>query len=223
MEAMSTWAARYVRLGRARIARGTSPGCWSASIAMRGCTTTASRAFAVWLVPSPTFQPTDLAALSKDFGEAIAIAVQTVADLVIYDHFVAGARVRGLTYAGEAGWIRVAGEPEPWEAQGALLAAKLAELSEELEEDLEDDAACAREGRARAPLEAGKLVEGSSRPPARSGRFHARHREALRPARTADEPARQRDDASSLKSAPVQASEPPRPPRKTRAEAVERR
>ncbi len=163
MEAMSQWAARYVRLAdrakdverlRGRIDSG-------AALHDDG-----KSAFAVWLVPSPTFEADDLTALSRDFGEALSIAVQTIADLVIYDHFSAGKRVRGLTYAGEAGWIRVVGEPEPWEGKALFSAAKLAELTDELEEDFEGDV-LARE---KADLEklwlAGKLEEGKPRPPA---------------------------------------------------------
>src|SRR5579885_568178 len=134
MGGMSTWAARYVRVAdrgkdlprlKGRIDSG-------AELVDDG-----KAAFVVWLVPSPTFEPDDLSALSRDFGEAVSIAVQTVADLVIYDHFLGGSRVRGLTYAGEAGWIRVAGEPEPWESKALFSAVKLAELSDELEEDFE--------------------------------------------------------------------------------------
>ena len=65
--------------------------------------TTASRPSPCGSCRSPAFQPDDLASLSNDFGEALSVAVQTVADLVIYDHYVAGKHVRGLTYAGEAG------------------------------------------------------------------------------------------------------------------------
>jgi hypothetical protein len=146
-------------------------------------------AFAVWLVPAPTFEPDDLSALSRDFGEAIAIAVQTVADLVIYDHFVAGARARGLTYAGEAGWIRVVGEPEPWEARTLFSPVKLAELSEELEQDFDGDV-LARE---KAELEklwlAGKLEEGKARPPADPAQFtRAIEKHYRLPARPASRP-----------------------------------
>jgi hypothetical protein len=160
---MSAWAARYVRLKdrgqdvtrlRGRIDSG-------ATLVDDG-----SCAFATWLVPTPLFQPDDLSALSRDFGEALAIAVQTVADLVIYDHFVAGSRVRGLTYAGEAGWVRVIGSAEPWEATALFSKAKLEELLDELEEDVTADAVA----RDKADLERlwkdGKLVEGGLRPPA---------------------------------------------------------
>jgi hypothetical protein len=58
------------------------------------------------------------------------------------------------------------GAPEPWEAKALFSAVRLAELSEELEEDLEGEL-LARE---KAELERlwleGKLVEGSTRPPA---------------------------------------------------------
>ena len=123
-------------------------------------------AFALWIVSAPMFQPDDMASLSKDFGEALSISVQTVADLVIYDHYVAGACARGLTYAGEAGWIRVLGEPEPWESKTLFSAVKLAELSEELEEDLEGELLVREKAELERLWEAGKLVEGSTRPPA---------------------------------------------------------
>jgi hypothetical protein len=160
---MSTWAARYVRLKdrgqdvprlKGRIDAG-------ASLVDDGASP-----FAMWLVPSPVFEPHDLSQLSKDFGEAISIAEQTVADLVIYDHFVAGARVRGLTYAGEAGWIRVVGSAEPWEAPALFSAAKLEELLDELDEDLTDDAVARDKAELERLWKAGALQEGSVRPPA---------------------------------------------------------
>jgi hypothetical protein len=160
---MSAWAARYVRLKdrgqdasrlRGRIDAG-------AKLVDDG-----AAAFATWLVPTPLFQPDDLAALSRDFGEAIAIKVQTVADLVIYDHFVSGSRVRGLTYAGEAGWVRVVGSAEPWEATALFSAAKLEALVEQLEEDLAPEAVARDKADLERLWKGGKLVEGSLRPPA---------------------------------------------------------
>jgi hypothetical protein len=160
---MSAWAARYVRLKdraqdssrlRGRIDAG-------ATLIDDG-----SAAFAAWLVPTPLFAPDDLAALSRDFGEALAIKVQTVADFVIYDHFVAGSRVRGLTYAGEAGWVRVVGSAEPWEGPALFSKAKLEELIEELEEDLAPDAIARDKPDLERLWKDGKLVEGGVRPPA---------------------------------------------------------
>lgn len=160
---MSAWAARYVRLEdrgrdtprlRGRIDAG-------ATLVDDG-----SSSFGAWLVPTPLFQPDDLSKLSREFGEALAIAVQTVADLVIYDHFVAGSRVRGLTYAGEAGWVRVVGSAEPWEAAALFAPAKLEELLEQLEEDVTPDALARDKAELERLWSTGKLVEGSPRPPA---------------------------------------------------------
>jgi hypothetical protein len=160
---MSAWAARYVRLKdrgqdaprlRGRIDSG-------ASLIDDGSST-----FAAWLVPTPLFQPDDLASLSRDFGEAVAIKVQTVADLVIYDHFVSGSRVRGLTYAGEAGWVRVIGAAEPWEAEALFSKAKLEELVEELAGDLDDDTLAGDKANVERLWKNGRLVEGSVLPPA---------------------------------------------------------
>jgi hypothetical protein len=160
---MSAWAARYVRLrDRAQDAsrlRGRIDA--GAKLIDDG-----SSPFAAWLVPTPLFQADDLSALSRDFGEAVAIAVQTVADLVIYDHFVAGSRVRGLTYAGEAGWVRVVGTAEAWEAPALFSAAKLEELVEELEGDLEPDALARDKAELERLWKGGELLEGSLRPPA---------------------------------------------------------
>ena len=160
---MSAWAARYVRLkdrGQdvTRLGGRIDSG---ATLVDDGAS-----AFATWLVPTPLFQPDDLAALSREFGEALAIAVQTVADLVIYDHFVAGSRVRGLTYAGEAGWVRVVGSAEPWEAPALFSKAKFEELVEELEGDLDDDTLAGDKAQLLRLWKNGKLVEGTVLPPA---------------------------------------------------------
>ena len=166
MKLMSTWAARYVRRGAgaerakdvSRLQDRMDPG---AELHDDG-----KSAFALWIVSAPMFQPDDVAALSKDFGEALSVSVQTVADLVIYDRYVGGACVRGLTYAGEAGWIRVVGEPEPWEGKTLFSAAKLAELSEELEGDLEGELLAREKAELERLWKAGTLVEGKTRPPA---------------------------------------------------------
>jgi hypothetical protein len=163
MGIMSTWAARYVRLvdrarDVARLRALVDPG---AQLHDDG-----KSPFAVWLVPSPTFAADDLSALSRDFGEALSIAVQTVADLVVYDHFVAGARVRGLTYAGEAGWVRVVGEPEPWESRALFSSTKLAELTGELEDDLSDEEMAREKAELERLWSVGRLQEGRTRPPA---------------------------------------------------------
>jgi hypothetical protein len=160
---MSAWAARYVRLKD----RGQDAGRLRGRIDS-GATLVDDGAspFAVWLVPTPLFQADDLSALSRDFGEALAIAVQTVADFVIYDHFVAGSRVRGLTYAGEAGWVRVQGSAEPWEDPAFFSAVKLEEILGELEEDLASDDMAREKAELERLWKQGKLVEGSGRPPA---------------------------------------------------------
>jgi hypothetical protein len=160
---MSTWAARYVRLGdRARdMARLRALVDAEATVVDDGASP-----FAGWLVPSPSFQPEDLSSLSRDFGEAVGLAVQTVADLVLYDHFVAGTRVRGLTYAGEAGWVRVVGTPEPWEADALFSATKLERLLEQLDEDVTDDAVTRDKAELEQLWKVGALQEGSARPPA---------------------------------------------------------
>lgn len=158
---MSAWAARYVRIAdrRADIARLRSRIDDGALLVDDG-----KSPFAVWLVPSPAFQPDDLAALSRDFGEAMSIAVQTVADLVIYDHYVAGVHARGLTYAGEAGWIRVAGEPEAWEAPTLFSALRLDEATRELEEDVTDDTLALDKAQIEELWRVGRLQEGSALP-----------------------------------------------------------
>jgi hypothetical protein len=122
--------------------------------------------FALWLVPSPTFEPADLTALSSDFGEALSIAVQTIADLIIYDRFVDGSRVRGLTYAGEAGWVRVTGTPEPWEPPTLFSAAKLDELLDEMDEDVVEEAVAREKKDLERLWESKTLREGSAMPPA---------------------------------------------------------
>ena len=166
MGGMSTWAARYVRVraGEDR-AKDVSrlQGRLDAEAELHD---DGKSAFVLWLLSAPTPRPDDLTSLSKDFGEAIGVGVQTVADLVIYDHYVAGALVRGLTYAGEAGWLRVAGEPEPWEEKALFSAVKLAELSEELEADLEGELLAREKADLERLWKLGTLSENSARPPA---------------------------------------------------------
>src|SRR5262249_32390008 len=121
--------------------------------------------FAVVTVASPSLEADDLAELSRDFGEALSLQTQTVADLVVFDHFERGARTRGLTYAGEAGWVRVAGAPESWEKPLFFAQARLEELLLELEDDTSDEALLAREtAELRKLWEVGRLVEGGTRP-----------------------------------------------------------
>jgi len=161
---MSTWSARYVRLGdRAQDLPRLRRLAAKDGAALHDDGT--SR-FVVWLVPSPTFEPSDLSALSRDFGEAVGVAVQTIADLVVYDHFVGGARVRGLTYAGEAGWVRVVGDAEPWEGPALFSPSKLVELLAELEEDLSDDELAREKADLERLWKIGTLQVGSARPAA---------------------------------------------------------
>jgi hypothetical protein len=164
---MSTWQARYVRvrdrakdvpLLQAVIARAHG----SVPLVDDG-----NGPFVAWLTEtsSESIEPADLADLSRDFDEALAIGAQTVADLVVYDHFVAGDRVRGLTYAGEAGWVRVLGDPEPWEAPALFSSAKLDELKSELEDELTGDALARDTEELDRLWKIGRLEEGSTRPP----------------------------------------------------------
>ncbi|HEY8089085.1 MAG TPA: hypothetical protein VIF09_14600 [Polyangiaceae bacterium] len=160
---MSTWSARYVRLrDRDRdVARLRSHADVDAGAEMH---VDGKSSFAVWLVPSPKFEPVDLARLGGDFSEVIALAVQTVADLVVYDHFVGATRMRGLTYAGEAGWVRVQGEAEPWEGTLLFAPSKLAELREELEDEYSGDVLAREQSELELLFKLGKLQEGSTRP-----------------------------------------------------------
>jgi hypothetical protein len=120
--------------------------------------------FAVIAIATPSLQPDDLAALSRDFGEAISLQAQTVADLALYDHFRDGARARGLTYAGEAGWVRVVGDPEAWEASFFFAPARLDALIEELEEELDEATFTRDSAELRRLWSTGRLEEGKLRP-----------------------------------------------------------
>jgi hypothetical protein len=182
---MSRWEARYVRTGgdggdldrvRADLSR-RHPG----TALIEGPVVGSRLCFVGWLVPAAkkttklapqSLELADVQSLmdaSRDFGEAIGIAIQKVADVIVYDHFVAGQRARGLTYAGEAGWVRVAGEPEPWESRALFAETKLAELLATLEDELTGDALA----RDRADLErlwkTQRLEEGLPRPPVDPG------------------------------------------------------
>lgn len=122
-------------------------------------------AFVAVLLPSAELEPADLSGWSRDFGEVIALSWHSVADLVVYDHWRDGARTRGLTHAGEAGWLRVAGEPEAWEAALLFTDAKLEALLEDLESDLSDPATIERETTdLRRVFAAKRLEEGHVRP-----------------------------------------------------------
>jgi hypothetical protein len=188
---MSRWEARYVRVAngagdldrlRADLSR-RHPGAALVEAPAEGT----RLSFVGWLVPteggagqkrpkSPG-QSLDLADVqglidaSRDFGEAIGIAIQTVADLVVYDHFVAGQLTRGLTYAGEAGWVRVVGEPEPWESRAFFSETKLAELLAALEDDLTGDALARDKAELERLWKTQRLEEGVPRPPVAPGAF----------------------------------------------------
>lgn len=160
---MPAWSAHYVRV--------KDRGIDVASLRLRvGPDATffddGKSPFVGWVAASPSFVPEDLSELARAYGEALAIAVQPIADMLVYDRFVAGAQARGLTYAGEAGWVRVTGEAEPWEAQALFSAAKLEELKLELEEDLEGEDLAREQSELDRLWGLRKLHEGNPRPPA---------------------------------------------------------
>ncbi len=165
---MSTWAARYVLLKNRDddLARLRARSAAEASGVAPTVYEDGTSSFAMVLVSSPSLQPDDLTELSREFGEAITLGVQTVADLFIYDHFVGGKRVRGLTYAGEEGWIRVLGDPEPWENRALFAKARLADLLAELEDDFADDELARQKAELERLWAVGKLAEGTTRPAA---------------------------------------------------------
>jgi hypothetical protein len=156
---MGAWSIRFIRSrDQARLAKLLGPK--DTLLAADGSPFTGVR------LGQPTFEPQDLATLSSAFGEVVAFAVQTVADLVLYDHWVAGARVRGLTFAGEAGWVRVVGSPEPWEKPFLFSATRFAELLSELEEDCTDEEMLTRDSdELRRLWGEAELEEGNPCPP----------------------------------------------------------
>jgi hypothetical protein len=185
---MPTWEARYVRVGsraadldrlRADLSR-RHPGATLVGVPGER----SGLSFVGWLLPAgkadgsgksgkeqkhrtQSLELADAQALvdaSRDFGEAIGIAIQTVADLVVYDHFVAGQRARGLTYAGEAGWVRVVGESEPWESRALFSETKLAELLAALEDELTGDALARDKAELERLWKTQRLEEGLPRP-----------------------------------------------------------
>jgi hypothetical protein len=189
---MSRWEARYVRVAhgagdldrlRANLSR-RHPGATLVEAPAEGT----RLSFVGWLVPAANAgarekrpktpaQSLDLADAqglvdaSRDFGEAIGIAIQAVADLIVYDHFVAGQLTRGLTYAGEAGWVRVVGEPEPWESRAFFSETKLAELLAALEDDLTGDALARDKAELERLWKTQRLEEGVPRPPVAPATF----------------------------------------------------
>jgi hypothetical protein len=159
---MTTSGARYVRLGD----RDAQISSLRARFGEAAIVTADDSAYAAIVVITPSLQPDDdLADLSREFGEAFSVQTQTIADLLVYDHFRAGKRTRGLTYAGEAGWQRVVGEPEAWEQRVFFAQARLEEILLELEDDTSDAATLEREAAELRRLWAGgRLEEGNSRP-----------------------------------------------------------
>ena len=157
---MSTWGTRWVRI---RDREGDLQRLRQ-QLGADDVQSDPSGDFAVIAIATPTLQPDDLAALSRDFGEAISLQAQTVADLAIYDHFRDGVCARGLTYAGEAGWVRVTGEPEAWEAGFFFASARLDELLVELEEELDEATFSRDSAELRRLWSAGRLEEGKLRP-----------------------------------------------------------
>jgi len=158
---MTTSGARYVRLGD----RDAGLASLRARFGDAAIQSADDSAYAAILVATPSLQPDDLTDLSLEFGEAFSLQTQTIADLLVYDHFRAGKRTRGLTYAGEAGWQRVVGEPEPWEQRVFFAKARLEELLLELEDDTSDATTLEREAAELRRLWAGgRLEEGNARP-----------------------------------------------------------
>jgi hypothetical protein len=160
---MPAWSAHYVRVTdrEADVARVRSRLEAAATFVDDG-----ESAFVGWLLDNPSFEPEDLSQLSLAFDEVLAVTVQPIADMLVYDRFVQGVRARGLTYAGEAGWVRVLGDGEPWEAPALFSAAKLEELKLELEEDLEGDDLAREQSELDRLWGLRRLQEGNPRPPA---------------------------------------------------------
>lgn len=159
---MSAWSARYVRIGDRAV---DVPRVRASVDAGATLIDDGTSPFVAWLVPNVKDEPADLAALSRDHGEAIAVTVQTIADLFVYDRFVAGSRVRGVTYAGEAGWERAVGEPDAWEQAALFAPTKLEELTLELEEDLAGEELARERAELAALWKDARLKEGLTRPP----------------------------------------------------------
>jgi hypothetical protein len=158
---MTTAGARYVRLAN----RDAGLASLRSRFGDDAVVSAADSPFAAIVIATPTLQPDDLGALSREFGEALSLQTQSIADLLVYDHFRAGTRARGLTYAGEAGWQRVSGEPESWEAPAFFGQARLDELLEELADDTSDASTLERESAELRRLWSGRrLEEGNARP-----------------------------------------------------------
>jgi hypothetical protein len=49
--------------------------------------------------------------------EVIAIQTEDTSDVLIYDHWLDGKLVRGLSYSMDRGFDRALGDPDAWEAQ----------------------------------------------------------------------------------------------------------
>ena len=161
---MPTWSTRYVRLRDRRVdldrlKRLSAPEAHALIHAEEGSPYAAST------VQTSVLVPDDLSELSRTFSEAFSVQVHSVADLVIYDHFREGERTRGLSYAGEAGWVRVVGAPEAWETGFFFAPEKLQHLLHELQDDFSDEAVLARDtAEIKRLFAAAELEEGNTRP-----------------------------------------------------------
>jgi hypothetical protein len=67
--------------------------------------------------------------LSKQFGEAIFMSVQTTVDFFLYSYWRDGLLVREIEYCADEGWYALAGETQVWESQLFDEAEKLRQLS----------------------------------------------------------------------------------------------
>lgn len=67
--------------------------------------------------------------LSRRFGEAIFMCVQTTVDFFIYSHWRDGEQLRQIHYCADEGWYDLSGEKEAWELRMFDEAEKMRQLS----------------------------------------------------------------------------------------------
>ncbi|MGE0709287.1 MAG: hypothetical protein AB7N76_26995 [Planctomycetota bacterium] len=95
----------------------------------------------------------------SELPEVVYVGVNAGVGLFVYTRWVRGELARHLYYSADEGWVRVDGEPEPWEAE-AIFGVEAREHHERYLGGWD----AAEVARAREVFDSGRLVAGSTWP-----------------------------------------------------------